>query len=32
MQPGSQRDRIAEAIRISSRPPDDDQLADRTGV
>ncbi len=32
MQPGSQRDRITEAIRISSRPLDDDQLADRTGV
>ncbi len=33
MQPGSHRDRISEAIRrISSRPLDDDQLADRTGV
>jgi hypothetical protein len=32
MQPGSHRDRIIEAIRISSRPLDDDQLADRTGI
>jgi hypothetical protein len=32
MQRGSHRDRIAEAIRISSRPLDDDQLADRTGI
>lgn len=32
MQPGSHRDRISEAIRLSSRPLDDDQLADRTGI
>jgi hypothetical protein len=32
MQPGSHRDRISEAIRISSRPLDDDQLADRTDI
>jgi hypothetical protein len=32
MQPGSHRDRVREAIRISSRPLDDDQLADRTGI
>jgi hypothetical protein len=33
MQPGSShRDRISEAMRISSRPLDDDQLADRTGI
>jgi hypothetical protein len=32
MQRGSHRDRIAEAIRISSHPLDDDQLADRTGI
>jgi len=32
MQPGSHRDRIIEAIRISSRPLDDDQLAERTGI
>jgi hypothetical protein len=32
MQPGSHRDRLIEAIRISSRPLDDDQLADRTGI
>jgi hypothetical protein len=32
MQPGSHRDRIIEAISISSRPLDDDQLADRTGI
>jgi hypothetical protein len=32
MQPGSQRDRIIEAIRGSSRPLDDDQLAERTAI
>jgi predicted transcriptional regulator len=32
MQPGSHRDRISEAIRLSSRPLDDDQLANRTGI
>lgn len=32
MQPGSHRDRIIEAIRIGSRPLDDDQLADQTGI
>lgn len=32
MQPGSHRDRISEAIRISSRPLDDDRLAARTGI
>jgi hypothetical protein len=32
MQPGTHRDRIIEAIRAGSRPLDDDQLADRTGV
>jgi hypothetical protein len=32
MQPRSHRDRIVEAIRTSSRPLDDDQLADRTGI
>jgi hypothetical protein len=32
MQSGSHRERIIEAIRISSRPLDDDQLADRTGI
>jgi hypothetical protein len=32
MQPGSHRDRISEAIRLSSRLLDDDQLADRTGI
>jgi len=32
MQPGSHRDLISEAIRISSRPLDDDQLAARTGI
>jgi hypothetical protein len=32
MQPGSNRDRISDAIRLSSRPLDDDQLADRTGI
>ncbi len=32
MQPGSRRERIIEAMRISSRPLDDDQLADRTGI
>jgi hypothetical protein len=32
MQIGSHRHRIVEAIRISSRPLDDDQLADRTGI
>jgi hypothetical protein len=32
MQPGSHRDRISEAIRTSSRPLDDDQLAERTGI
>jgi hypothetical protein len=32
MQPGSHRDRISEAIRVSSRPLDDDQLAGRTGI
>jgi hypothetical protein len=32
MQPGSRSDRIIEAIRISSRPLDDDQLADQTGI
>ena len=31
MQPDSHRDRIIEAMRINSRPLDDDQLADRTG-
>lgn len=32
MHPGSHHDRIIEAMRISSRPLDDDQLADRTGI
>jgi hypothetical protein len=32
MQPGSHRDRIIKAMRINSRPADDDQLADRTGI
>ena len=32
MQPGSHRDRISEAIRLSSRPLDDDQLAGRTVI
>jgi hypothetical protein len=32
MQTGSHRDRIIEAMRVSSRPLDDDQLADRTGI
>jgi hypothetical protein len=32
MQPGSHRDRISEAIRLSSRPLDNDQLANRTGI
>lgn len=32
MQLGGRRERIIEAIRISSRPLDDDQLADRTGI
>jgi MarR family len=32
MQLGGRRERIIEAIRISSRPLDDYQLADRTGI
>jgi len=32
MQPGSHRDRIVEAMRVSSRPLDDDHLADTTGI
>lgn len=30
--PGSQRDRIIEAMRMSSIHLDDDQLADRAGI
>jgi hypothetical protein len=32
MERGSQRERVLEAIRASSRPLDDDQLADQVGV
>jgi hypothetical protein len=32
MHPGSRSDRVIEAMRISSSPLDDDQLADRTGI
>jgi hypothetical protein len=32
MDPGSHRDRIIEAMRVSSSPLDDDQLADRVGI
>ncbi len=32
MSTDSQRDRVVAAIRISSRPLDDDQLAERTGI
>jgi len=32
MQPGSRRDRIIEAMRVSSSPLDDDQLAERAGI
>jgi len=32
MSTGSHRDRVAATIRVSSRPLDDDQIAERTGV
>jgi hypothetical protein len=32
MNPGSRRDRVIEAMRMSSSPLDDDQLADRAGI
>ena len=32
MSSDSHRDRVTEAIRVSSRPLDDDQLAARTGI